>query len=444
MSGVNDFLGELARQVPHVALSLLAANRGGPMAVAAFQGGLLEAQQRREALARQARLDEDQRQSRAAQEAHLQAGDTLAQQQADFHRRQAAVDLLSRAIQHQGDTASDPVAAENALLGQSRGYESYYGVPSGSLSAMIPNMTAPVNRGVRQDARMMWLDAEKELRKQNKDAEVSDETASFQWEGVPVRLQRHLVAQGHPEGQPVKPSQIQAVAGAPTITAPPRADLPNTSEEHFYQAFAREKGYKDFESMPTKIQTEARAQWTTAGRSDQVSLDAAIMAAYHRGDQAELQRLLRLKGQVSEAGRAPEKDHEPSVSATRLEESRLDEKVAYLLRHPQEATSTGWRELSRAYEKLGVDYVSRRDAVARQVARGSAGDPLAPTADDLVAEFEKAVAGQGSAPPPAGPSGGRTQRTATAAEVKRAAAIAGMTEAEYRKQLAARGVLIKD
>jgi hypothetical protein len=253
-------------------------------------------------------------------------------------------------------------------------------------------------------------------------------------------LQRHLVAQGHPEGQPVKPSQIQAVAGAPTVTAPPRADLPNTSEEHFYRAFAREKGYKDFESMPTKLQTEARAQWTTAGRSDQVSLDAAIMAAYHRGDQVELQRLLRLKGQVSDAGRAPEKDHEPS----KREESRLDEKVAYLLRHPKEATSVGWRELARAYQALGVDYVARRDAVARQVARGGAGDPLAPTADDLVAEFEKAIAGQGSAPPSGGPGGGRTQRTATAAEVKRAAKIAGMSEAEYRKQLASRGVVIKD
>jgi hypothetical protein len=439
MAGINDFLGELARQAPHVALSFLAANRGGPQAVAAFQGGLLEAHQRQQALARQARLDEEQRQYRAAQEAHLQAGDTLAQQQADFHRRQAAVDLLSRAIQQQGDTASDPVAAENALLGQATGAESYYGVPSGSLAPMIPNMTAPVNRGVRQDARMMWADAEAKLLKKNKDAEVSDETASFQWEGVPVRLQKHLVAQGHPEGQPVKPSQIQAVAGAPTITAPPADRRGFTPREitvngkRMLANFDPDTG--QYYAVGSKEPLSGDIQHYDNNPS---SVDAAIMAAYQRGDQAELQRLLRLRGQISEAGRAPEKDHEPS----KREETRLDERLAYLLRHPAEASRARWGELHRSYEALGVDYIARRDAVARQVARGSAGDPLAPTADDLVAEFEKAIAGQGSAPPPGGPGGGRTQRTATAAEVKRAAAIAGMTEAEYRKQLAARGVVV--
>lgn len=272
---MNEFLSQLAQRAPQIALAFLAANRGGPQAAAAFQGGLLEAHQRDQALARQARLDEEQRQLRATQEAHLQSSDALAQrhadlqsQQADFQRRQAAVNVLHQAIQQQGETASDPAAAENALLGQATGLESFYGVPSGSLSPMIPNMIQPVNRGVRQDARSMWADAEGRLLKKNKDADVSDSTVSFDWSSVPVRLQRHLVAQGHPEGQPVKPSQIQAVAGAPTITAPPRVDLPNTSEEHFYQAFARENGYKDFESMPTKLQTDARAQWAMAGRRD--------------------------------------------------------------------------------------------------------------------------------------------------------------------------------
>lgn len=227
---MNEFLSQLAQRAPQIALAFLAANRGGPQAAAAFQGGLLEAHQRDQALARQARLDEEQRQLRATQEAHLQTSDALAQrhadlqsQQADFQRRQAAVNTLHQAIQQQGETASDPAAAENALLGQATGLESFYDVPSGSLSPMIPSMTQPVNRGVRQDARSMWAEAEGRLLKKNKDADVSDSTVSFDWSSVPVRLQRHLVAQGHPEGQPVKPSQIQAVAGAPTITAPPKA-----------------------------------------------------------------------------------------------------------------------------------------------------------------------------------------------------------------------------
>jgi hypothetical protein len=133
------------------------------------------------------------------------------------------VQTLWHAIQQQGDTATEPAAAENTLLGQATGLEGFYGMPSGSLAPMVPNMSGPVNRGVRQDARTMWADAEARLLKKNKDAEVSDSTVSFDWGGVPVRLQKHLVAQGHPEGQPVKPSQIQAVAGAPTITAPPKA-----------------------------------------------------------------------------------------------------------------------------------------------------------------------------------------------------------------------------
>jgi hypothetical protein len=349
--------------------------------------------------------------------------------------------VLSQAIQHQGETAADPTAAENALLGQATGLEGFYGVPSGSLSPMIPNMTAPVNRGVRQDARTMWLDAESELRKKNKDASVSDETVSFRWDGVPVRLQRHLVAQGHPEGQPVKPSQIQAVAGAPTITAPQADRRAFTPADITVNGNRMRANYDPDTGLYYAVGSKAPLtgdiqHYDNAPRS----VDTAIMAADARGDQAEVARLLRLRARLSEAGRAPEKEHEPS----KREETRLDERVAYLLRHPQEATSAGWRELARTYEKIGIDYVARRDAIARQVARGSAGDPLAPTADELVAEFEKAITGQGSAPPPGGPGGGRTQRTATAAEVKRAAKIAGMTEAEYRKQLAARGVLIKD
>jgi hypothetical protein len=248
----------------------------------------------------------------------------------------------------------------------------------------------------------MLAGAERKLAKTNPDAEISDATASFTWDAVPVRVQKWLVSQGHPEGQPVKPSHLQSLSAAPTITAP----------------------------KPTK---------------DPASVDAAILAADASGDQAEVQRLLRLKGRMGEAGRAPEKEHEPTASARRLEESRLDERLAYLLRHPQEASRARWGDIHRAYEKLGVDYVARRDAIARQVARSGAGDPLAPTADDLVSEFEKALAGQGgAAPPPGGPAAGGAQRTATAAQVKKAAKIAGMSEADYRKALAARGVIVKD
>jgi hypothetical protein len=415
MSSVSDFLSELGKRAPQIGLAALAAYKGGPQAVAAFQGGLLEAHQAREAQARQAQLDEERRQLQEAQEARAANADTRAedaavraQQAADLQRLQAAMGQLSHYEQQVGEQAADPAAAENALLGRSTAIEGVFGLKPGQLSPFISNMSAPVGRGVSKDARDLLSDAETRLRKHNAEAEISDATVSFAWPSAPPRLQKWLIAQGHPEGEPFKPSTLQTLAVAPTITAP----------------------------KPTK---------------DPASVDAAIMAAYQRGDQAELQRLLRLKARMGEAGRAPEKEHEPSTAATRLEESRLDEQLAYFLRHPQEASRARWGDIHRAYEKLGVDYVARRDAIARQVARGSAGDPLAPTADELVSEFDKALAAQSGAPvvpgaggAPAAPAAGGAQRTATTAQVKKAAKIAGMSEADYRKALAARGVVVKD
>jgi hypothetical protein len=225
---VNEFLSALAQRAPQIALAFLAANRGGPQAAAAFQGGLLESQQRQQALARQAQLDEEHRQAQAAQLKHLESSDELARrhadlqsQQADFQRRQAAVQTLWHAIQQQGDTATEPAAAENTLLGQATGLEGFYGVPSGSLSPMVPNMSGPVGRGVRKDAADILAGAEQRLMKQNPRAEISDDTVSFQWGNASPRLQKWLVSQGHPEGQPFKPSQLSTVVALPKITAPP-------------------------------------------------------------------------------------------------------------------------------------------------------------------------------------------------------------------------------
>jgi hypothetical protein len=228
----NEFLSELGRRAPQIALMFLAANRGGPQALAAFQGGMAQAQQRQEALARQAQLDEERRSLQASQEARAQSAETRAQdaatraeEAARINRVQSSLQYLDRYAQQQGETAPDAAAAENALLGRATALEGSYGLQPGQLSPFVPNMQGPVGRGVRKDVTDMLAAAERRLAKTNPDADISDETVTYTWDAVPVRVQKWLMSQGHPEGQPVKPSHLQALSAAPTITAPkaPRA-----------------------------------------------------------------------------------------------------------------------------------------------------------------------------------------------------------------------------
>lgn len=205
---MSSFLSELGRQAPHIALAFLAARKGGPMALAALEGGMAEAQQRQEALSRQAQLDEERRSAQAAQEARAQSAEQRAadagqreQEQADFRRKQAAIQTLWQAIQQQGETAADEGAAENTLKGQAAGLESFYGVPQGQLAGMVPNMAPAISQ---QKAKL----AEQEY-KRGVEMWGADQMAN---DGVTL----------HPKwnkGQPIKPSQLREMFMAPAMTA---------------------------------------------------------------------------------------------------------------------------------------------------------------------------------------------------------------------------------
>lgn len=215
----REALSELGKRMPQIALAILAARQGGLPAVAAFQGGVFEAEQRQAELARQAQLDEERRQAQAAQEARAQSAEQRAIEAARRAEvsfgRQAVLegqDRLDRFQTQIGETAYDPVSAENALLGRAAALEGTLGIPQGQLSGFIPNMAPVVGRGVRADARQLLNDARAQAAKVE-GGEVSDPSTSFQWQLASPRLQSYLRQTGHADGDPFKPSQLEAITG---------------------------------------------------------------------------------------------------------------------------------------------------------------------------------------------------------------------------------------
>lgn len=226
---MSDFVNELGRRAPQLALAILAGRQGGMEGLGAFQGGMLEAQQRQDALARQTQLDDERRQQQASVEARAVRTDQRADEAQRFQRIQEALRQLQQYEQQQGETASDPAAAENALLGRASSLESLLSVPQGQLSGFVPNMAPVVSRGVRHDARTLLADTDAIVKKANKDAAVDDTTTSFKWVSVPPRVQKALVERGHPAGQEVKPSQLSELAAMPTLNVPKPKPPPPTA-----------------------------------------------------------------------------------------------------------------------------------------------------------------------------------------------------------------------
>jgi hypothetical protein len=289
---MNEFLSELGRRAPQIALAMLAANRGGPMALGAFQGGLAQAQQRQEALARQAQLDEERRQAQAVQQAHLERADTRADEQADFARKQALVNALAQ-------YDADP----SALAG-------LYGVPQEQVTALAPTFSSA-----------------KDKRKAREMVERAHKSPQFQGyfqseEGI---AQLDEVTLPWKEGT-IKFKELRAIAEEPNI--PPKLAQPKQAEPKLEtrsldvqaaEALAKgdtatyerllkvkkEMGQADDRpprgmteggglspGMESNVLNRLTTQWTTAVKpavelSRQVKMMDAGLAAAERGDLAQ-------------------------------------------------------------------------------------------------------------------------------------------------------------
>lgn len=432
MAGVGDFLSELGRQAPHIALSYLAARKGGPLALAAFEGGLLEAKQRREAQSRQTQLDEERRQLQAAQEeravnadARAEDAATRAQQAADFERLRGAMNYLGTYEQQQAETAPDPVAAENAMLGRATALEGAYGLKSGQLSPFIPAMTSRITRGVKADAETLIAKAETELRKTNDGAVVDDATVTFQWPLASPRLQRYLLERGHPEGQPFKPSTIRELAASVIVTAP-------------------KKDRRAFQ------------------RADNVTVSGRRVPANYDPDTGKYYDLAGDELQNVEFYERPDRDTDSERrQAGRDEERRLDEEVEHKLLNPNASSARSWTAISRAYSKLGVNLEARRSTLARDlergsISRGAALGGMLPTqrsqvtpADVLVQQaedaYERELAAEQPQPSDATPPqpAPTQRRSATRAQVEAVARSKGVSFDVAKRELESRGVVVE-
>src|SRR3990167_8463131 len=136
----GGFGDELKSRLPQLALQILAGLQG-PQALGALNQGMGQSQDRAQALARQAQMDEERRAQQQAVADRAAADDTRADEAAKFARLNAALGTLDRFSTGVGETATDPVAAGNQVLQRATGLEGAMGLPHGQLSPFVPNMS---------------------------------------------------------------------------------------------------------------------------------------------------------------------------------------------------------------------------------------------------------------------------------------------------------------
>lgn len=267
---MSQILSELGRRLPQIALGFLAAKQGGPQALAAFQGGLLDAQQQQQALARQAQLDEERRQAMAAQESRASSADQRASEaagRADEDRRlqrlQAALQFLNQYGGTLTETATDPEAAQQQLVSQATGLEQTFGIPSGQLTPLVPQIAPQISKRKQRLAEETYAKAEKLY---GADAMAGD-SITIQTEAfgpvTPSELRALFAPPAFmaPAAGQSPPTDSVGPIPAPIVTAKP--DVPNTPEEQFYATFAEEHD-TTWAQLSRTLKAQARREWMQA------------------------------------------------------------------------------------------------------------------------------------------------------------------------------------
>jgi hypothetical protein len=366
-----------------MALSILAGLQG-PQALTGFNAGRLQRQyyedertQRAQVLARQQQLDEERRQQQAAQDARAQAAEARAEaaaRRAEEHQRlqtlQTGVANLTNFGTQVAESAGDPIAAENTMLGRAAALEGALNIPQGQLSPFIPNMTPVVTRGVRADARALMNDADAKIAK-IPGASV-DDGVSFPWGAASPRLQGYLRTAGYAEGEPFKPSQIREIAGAPIVQAPPKPRI-----------------------LPD------------------VPLDRQLAAAIASGDTvlaSQIEEAMRRQGATRDTGPSPSERR----TALRDTQSDLRAQLRDALEHPDQQQPGELKRLAGEFAKNRLDFEREMRTVRQQIERDRlddtrrrrlAADPLEALLDDADTNSVPVVPGGRAAG--AGPIGGR-------------------------------------
>lgn len=377
MATGGDFWGELARKTPEIALGIIAA-RQGPQALAGFQGGVRESQARshdlatqQQALERQAQLDEERRQQQATQEARAQREEQRGIEAEERGRVQSAMTAYDRYIASIGETATDPVAAENQILARGVGLENALGLKPGQLSPFVPDM-GPVITNREKRAAQEFVEA---LPK-NKLYE-----GYFQSPEGLAELDNITVAW---RGGQKKVGELRAIAGMtiPPKIATPRPDLPDTTEEsHIADALA--------------IAEEQKGAPLTRTERAQVRLKA-----------------VEEFGRIRIAGSGPSASEQRTVLRDRQADLRAQLRDA--LEFPNEQKPGTLKRLATEFAKSQLEFERESRAVTQQIERDRladtrrrqlTGDPLDAFLDSAEPDALSTVPGGRSVG--AGPVGGR-------------------------------------
>ena len=203
------------------AMAFLAAQKAGPLAAAAFLQGIQQAnaqaaegeQEQTRFASQEARLaNQEGRADFLAGETQRMNDATLARQ-GQTDKREALDRLLAFREKRTGELAStydDPLAAQNTLAGEVAMMGQELGTTPG-VGQGLPNMAGLITKRMKADA-AEWMKGVQAAAARNK-VDYSDETFGQPWDLVPPSLQKALLATGHPEGQAVKMSEVERIAG---------------------------------------------------------------------------------------------------------------------------------------------------------------------------------------------------------------------------------------
>lgn len=188
-----DWKGLLAQHGPQLVLGLLAGKTGGLPGATAFNQGQAQHDAQQQQLARQQQQDAQQQELHQAQMGNLQADNARADQQAQQQQLQHALALIDAATQQQGETATDPAQAENAIMQRANTAASLYHLPPDALTGMVPNMGPVIST------------------RRKKQVEALYEKAKSVYGEEALANDAITIDTGELMGGPKKPSEIRAV-----------------------------------------------------------------------------------------------------------------------------------------------------------------------------------------------------------------------------------------
>lgn len=119
--------------------------------------------------------------------------------QLQMQKLRAVLEQINAATQMQAETATDPVAAENAVMQRASSAASMLGLPPDQMTGMVPNMAPLISGRQKKQAQGIYEQAEKTY---GPEAMANDA----------ITLQTEQFG-------PVKPSQLRAMFSAPAIDA---------------------------------------------------------------------------------------------------------------------------------------------------------------------------------------------------------------------------------